>query len=91
MNKETQLQLFSYTQGFCAEDLTASPRVAILLLSLGTRLHISLLNMDTFTTQSQLADFSAERNCVWIQDGVSGRCVGTEAFGFTFCSYSQMV
>lgn len=24
MNKETQLQLFSYTQGFCAEALTAS-------------------------------------------------------------------
>lgn len=33
MNKETQLQLFSHTQGFCVDALTACPFVTILLLS----------------------------------------------------------
>lgn len=37
--------------------------------------------MDTFTTQSQLANLSAKLKYVWIQNGLSGRCVGTEANG----------
>lgn len=40
MNKETQLQLLSYTQRFCAEALTASPPFTILLLSLETSLYL---------------------------------------------------